>query len=80
MTTLKGIEEKVARWVAEGGPGKPRAEHTPNPDGTCKGCGDTVVRKVTGLFRGHILTSHPECQKCGRMYLYAKDAPTVGAQ
>ena len=53
---------------------------TPLPNNRCHDCRGEVVRKVTGLLRGKFEYSFPECNKCGRVYCYAKDVRTVGEQ
>lgn len=56
------------------------SEGTPAPGNKCKrkGCGGRAVRKVRALFRGQFEYSMPECEKCGRIYMYAKNAAKVG--
>ena len=71
--TDKAIGKAVAKMVAD---------NTPTSSGKCKarGCRGAVVKKVTGLFRGQYLFTNPACEKCGRMYLYAKNAPQAGVE
>jgi hypothetical protein len=57
-------------------------EHTPDTDNRCKTrrCGGTVVKKQTGTFRGSALfNDSPECDRCGRIYLYATKIKKVRA-
>lgn len=53
---------------------------TPLPGNICKACSGEVVKKVTGLYMGKFFYSFPECNKCGRIYFYATNAPTVGEE
>jgi len=80
MTRLKEMDEKVAAWVAEGGLKKLEVAQTPDPNGSCKDCKGTVVRHVTGLFRGNFSYANPACERCGRVYLHTENSPKVGAE
>lgn len=55
-------------------------EQTSAPGYVCKTCGGDVRRQVSGCFRGQFIYDSPECVKCGRVYLFAKLAPTSGEQ
>jgi hypothetical protein len=59
---------------------KHNEEQTPDFGNRCKtvGCKGTVVKRVTGMFRGHISYGVPQCEACHRVYLNAVDAPGVG--
>jgi hypothetical protein len=80
VTTLEEDEKIVDEWVKGGSLAEWIEAETPNPDGTCKGCGGLVVCKATELFHGNIMYSQPVCEDCDRLYLCAENAPKVGAE
>lgn len=55
-------------------------ENTPLEGNRCKedGCDGEIVKKVTGLYRGKFSYSIPACNKCCRMYFFAKNVLVVG--
>lgn len=57
-----------------------KEKNVPLPGNICHGCGGHVVKNVNSLFRGVIRYSLPECNGCGRIYLYAENAPCVGEE
>jgi len=56
--------EKIFKKLVEDG--------SPNKDGSCKneGCTGRVVKRVNGLSSIGYHYSHPECNECGRIYIY----------
>ena len=55
-----------------------KRKHTPLPGNMCQRCGGTVVKKLASLLRGKFYFSTPECNSCGRVYIYAENVQTVG--
>lgn len=51
-----------------------------NPDGTCKedDCGGRVIKKLMSIFHGQRYYTTPECEKCGRIYVFEENATAVG--
>lgn len=47
-------------------------EGSPNKDGSCKkeGCTGRVVKRVNGLSSIGYHYNQPECNECGRIYIY----------
>lgn len=67
------IERNFKKRVEEG---------TPNNNGSCKkeGCSGRVVKRVTGLSSSGYHYSMPECNVCGRQYIFTgyMHIPVVG--
>lgn len=53
---------------------------TPRQDNRCHDCGGRIVQKARGLFHGQFEFSPPECERCGRTYLFARHALRVGIE
>jgi hypothetical protein len=80
--TLAQLEEEMRSPAFAEVWRKHNEEQTPAYGNTCKtsNCGGSVVREVTGMHRGHIFYGTPQCKKCHRVYIYAVEAPAIGAQ
>ena len=78
--TLQELEEYLRSPEFNEQLRKHNEEQTPSFGNHCKteGCEGTVVRLVTGMFRGHISYGIPQCELCHRVYVNAVDAPGIG--
>ena len=59
---------------------KMKMENTPLPGNICRDCGGRVIKTVSSFFRGMVHYSLSKCESCGRVYLYAKNAPCIGGE
>ena len=77
---IEVTEEMKARFAQ--GMKELAEEHTPLPRNKCKSekCGGLVVKRVANYFRDRFGFHMPACNKCGRMYMNAVDAPEVGVK
>lgn len=69
------IDNEIATFLA-----KHFEENTPLEGNRCKQeeCDGEVVAEVVGLFHRRLYHSMSACNKCGRIYIFAKNVRTVG--
>ncbi len=78
VAIMKQLSEKKVQSIVMKVSKEMKEKNTPLPGNLCHNCNGHVVRNVSSFFRGTIFYSLPKCESCGRVYLYAENAPRVG--